>query len=250
MQEPRFAGSSLISSRVAVIPYGRPFTRRPLGERDDRLSNPHDSGRTRTRLRRRFLNGLYCEGLVYVADAYPQLFGDLAVALALCSKATCLVKVNANWTSPEANPTTASGCQALDGALTVQLALHLGACAEHVHLEAARRCRGVDAVGGGDEVNVCPSEVVHELEQMSQAAGEAIELPADHEPNPTNADEAEHRIKLGSPVPRAADADVHVLADDLPSPLFGKLPESVELHVGALLGGGHPRVERGSPRPG
>jgi len=186
------------------------------------------------------------EHAVRQPEGDPQLRGDLPEALAASPQLPSKVNVEPNRLPTETNATTTSRSQTRDGSLSNEFPLKLRDGGEDVEEEPPVGCRRVDAVLRRHEVNPESPQFVGKEHEVTDAAREPVELVDGHDIDLAAMQVFDEAVELGAPVLHARDPEVNVLADDLPSPLFGKCADSVELKVSSLVTRAHARIDGNS----
>jgi len=151
----------------------------------------------------------------------PQLGRELTVREATAPQLACAGHVYTDRLAPEANATALGSGKTGDGAFADQLTFEFGNGRDHREREAACGSARIDRVAGGEEVNAPSAEVVERPDEVPDAPGEAVELPARDDISAASVDLLHERVELRAPFLRAGDPDVHELANDLPAPLGG-----------------------------
>ena len=127
-------------------------------------------------------------------------------------------------TSPAAP--RARGSQAGDGPLANEAMFELGQRAENVKHQSAAGTGGVNRLGQGPKADAPPIEVVNDVDQILQGAGQSIELP-DQEGIALS--EAAHTGSQFGPISKLAG---DLLMEDLLAPAAC---EGIQLKLGVLI---------------
>jgi hypothetical protein len=135
--------------------------------------------------------------------------------------------------------------------LAQQTPLELGEDSTQLEGHPAHRRGAVESgVGEGHELDAVAAEQVEQIQDVRQAAPEAVEPGDDHHVDLVSRDLFEQGIERGTAIPTAGDTGVHVLGDEVPAALASSPADRLYLDVGVLVArrdpavGGHPRRSR------